>query len=220
MNIVLVGGRRKADYILDSLLSKKHTVVVIHDELNFCKMISRTYDVSVICGDGSNPQILEESKIEGFDLLIALTPQDADNLVICQLAKNNYNVKKTFAIVSNPKNVEIFKMLGIDNVISSTHVVAGIIEQMAVVEDMRNFISLGQGQIGVMEIEISNAHKICNKQIQKLDFPDKAIIACIIRGGASIIPKGKTQVQAGDRLVILSPSDHQNDVINSVVGKN
>lgn len=87
MKIVVVGGMKKADFLIESLLAKNHKVLAIHDDLDFCKKLSRTYGVTAVYGDGSNPKILEESHIEGFDLLIALTPSDTIPV---------YEDKKTF----------------------------------------------------------------------------------------------------------------------------
>lgn len=154
MNILIVGGWKKADFLLNSLLSKKHKVTVIHDNYEYCKILSRKYDAPIICGDGSKQYILEEAKIYNADIIIAMTPKDADNLVICQLAKNVYGIKRTFATVANPKNVEVFKKLGVDTVVSATYIMAGIIEQIATVEEISNFIPLEGGKIVLMEIII------------------------------------------------------------------
>ena len=63
MNILIVGGRDTTEYLLNSLSNKSHNITFIHDDYDYCKNISRKYDVTVICGDGSKPYILEEAKI-------------------------------------------------------------------------------------------------------------------------------------------------------------
>lgn len=219
MNILIVGGWKKADFLLKSLLLKKHKVTVIHDNYDYCKFLSRTHDAPIICGDGSKPYILEEANIKNSDIVIAMTPKDSDNLVICQLAKKIYGTKRTFTTVSNPKNVDVFRKLGIDTVISATNVVAGIIEQIATVNEISNFIPLEGGKIGVLEIVVKENYPICNKNLMDIKFSEEAIIGCIMRGVNSIIPKGKTKILAEDKLIILSPPEVQKDVIKLVVGR-
>src|SRR5207245_10520851 len=63
------------------------------------------------------------------DALIAVTGDDAKNLVICQLAKLQCHTPRVIARVNNPKNEIVFKTLGIDETISSTRVLMGVIEQ-------------------------------------------------------------------------------------------
>lgn len=216
MKILIVGGWKKADFLTKSLIEKNHKITIIHDNYDYCKFLSRTYNVPVLCGDGSEPAMLEEANIKGFDVVIALTPKDENNLVICQLSKKLFEVKKTFAIVGNPKNVELFKKLGIDTVISATYVATNIIEQMAMVEEISNYIPLVHGQVGLMELHVKENYNIINRIILDINFPKEAIIVCIIRGLNTIIPKGNTKILAGDKLIILSPPQLQSDVIKFI----
>lgn len=219
MNILLVGGRRKVDFLAKSFLSKKHNITIIHEDVKFCKYLSHTHEATVICGDGSKPYMLEDANIEDADIVIALSQKDTDNFVICQLAKKVYGIKRVFATVSNPKNVDVFKKLGINHAISSTYIVAGIIEQMAALIDITEYMPIEQGQIVLMEIIVRANHPVCGKSISEIGISEQAIIACIIRGINSIIPKGKTKIQLDDKLVILSPPEVQRDVIKLLVGR-
>jgi len=220
MNIVMVGGRKKIDFLAKSLLAKKHKITIIHDDENYCKYLARTHDAQVICGDGSKSYILEDANTQGADIVIALTPKDANNLVICQLAKKVFGVKRVFATVNNPKNVEVFKKLGINSAISSTHIMAGIIEQMAAINEIYDYIPIEQGQIVMMEIVVRGNYPVCGKTLAELDIPEQAIIGCIIRGVSSIIPKGRTIIQADDKLIILSPPQVQREMVKLIVGRN
>ncbi|KUO73415.1 MAG: potassium transporter TrkA [Clostridia bacterium BRH_c25] len=219
MNIVMIGGRRKIDFLAKSLLSKGHGVTMIHDDEEYCKYLSRVHDAPVIYGDGSKPYILEDANVQGADIVIALTPYDADNLVICQLVKKVYGVKRVFATVSNPKNVEVFKKLGINTAISATYIMTGIIEQMASIAEMTSFIPIEEGKIVVMEIVVRDNSPVCGKSLAEIPIPEQAIIGCIIRGVNSIIPRGKTQIQADDKLIILSPPKIQQKIVKLIVGR-
>lgn len=218
MKVILVGGWKKVDFLAKGLLEKKHDVTIIHDDESYCKTLSRHHDSCVICGDGSKSYVLRDANIDGSDIIIALTPKDADNLVICQMAKKVFGVKKAFAIVANPKNVDVFKNLGINSVISSTYIVAGIIEQMTTLDEINQAIPIEKGAIVVLEMTVKKEYPVCGKTVQEINMPEKSIIGCIIRNVGSIIPKGKTRILADDKLIILSPPNIQKDVIRIVVG--
>lgn len=217
MNILIIGGRDTTEYLLNSLSNKSHNITFIHDDYDYCKNISRKYDVTVICGDGSKPYILEEARINKNDVVIAMTSSDSDNLVICQLAKKVYDVKKAFATVSNPTNVEVFKRLGIDTAISATYVVAEMIEQITTVNDIYNFMPIEDGSISIIEVVVKEKHYISNKILKDINFCEDAIIGCIIRGNQNIIPNGNTKILPKDKLIILSPSKSKETVLNHVV---
>ncbi len=219
MNILIVGGRKKVDFLARSLLSKGHRVTIVHDNEDYCKYLSRTHDIPVICGDGSKIDILEEADIHKAKIIIAMTPKDADNLVICQIAKKVYGVKSSFATVNNPKNVEVFKKLGINSALSATYIVAGIIEQMAAMDEISNYIPIEQGKVVVMEIMVRDHFPVVGKALSDIKFPEQAIIGCIIRDVDSFIPRGRTVIQAEDRLIVLSPPEIQKDIIKLISGR-
>ncbi len=213
MKIVIVGGGKKVDFLSNSLLSKGHELTIINQDTRDCKYLSRTHKANIVCGDGSKPYILEDAEVAGSDLMLALTPQDADNLVICQLAKKVFGIKRAFATVNNPENVEVFKKLGINTVVSATYILSGIIEQMASVDELANYLPLENGKVQLLEIPVKKEYGINGKQIADIGFPDDAIVGCIIRGGNVIIPKGRTEVHTDDKLIILTNSVSQPKVL-------
>lgn len=219
MKIIIVGGGKKVDFLANSLLSKGHDLTIINQNTCDCKYLSRTHKAKIVCGDGSKPYILEDAEAAGSDLMLALTPQDADNLVICQLAKKAYNIKRAFAAVNNPENVEVFKKLGINTVVSATYILSGIIEQMASVNELANYLPLENGKVQLLEIPVKKEYGIGGKQIADIGFPDDAIIGCIIRGGNVIIPKGRTEIRADDKLIILTNSGFQPKVLEYLFGE-
>ncbi len=218
MNILIIGGKKKADFLMKSLIDKGNKITVIHDDYEYCKTLSRKYDEEIICGDATKMYILEEAKINSMDMVIAMTPKDSDNLVICQLAKNIYGVNKTFATVADPKNVKVFKQLGVDIVISATYVVSRIIEQMATVNDIYNYIPIEDGKASIMEVIIKEHYSLCGKYIKDIKFSQEAIVGCIIRDGNIIIPNGNTKIFAEDKFLIISSTQMQDNIIKSLVG--
>ena len=121
MRIAVAGGKTKADYLIRMLLSKGHELVVINDDREYCTYLCQTHRIPVIHGDPCKLYVMDEAGIEGFDIMIALKPSDADNLAICQTAKRIYHIRKTVAVVGNPKSVDIFKRLGVSTAISATY---------------------------------------------------------------------------------------------------
>ncbi|MBC5997424.1 TrkA family potassium uptake protein [Romboutsia ilealis] len=216
MNIIIIGGRKKAEFLLKSLLDKKYTTSIINKDYEYCNELSEKYECSIIHGDGGKRYILEDAGIQHADVVIAMTSKDATNLVICQLAKKIYNVKKSFATVTNPKNVDVFKNLGIDGAISATYIVSDIIEQMATINDIYKFMPIENGKVNILEVIVNEESSLCNKYIKDINLPTKSIIGCIIRGLNSIIPNGNTKINSDDKLIILYDVTVHNDMIREL----
>jgi len=130
MRVAIVGGRTRADYLVESLVSVDHRVVVVNRDRDLCEYLSNRYeDVDVVCGNGTKRFVLDDAGIDGFDIVIALTNVDADNFVICQLAKHFYDIEWQICTVSDPRNIDVFRKLGVSAAISGTYTIAKAIEK-------------------------------------------------------------------------------------------
>ena len=219
MKIAIVGGRNKADYLIGFLLSKNHTVVAINDDEAYCNYLADTYEIPIIIGDACKRNILDEAHINGFDVLIALTPNDADNLAICQLAKKLYAVKKAVCIVTNPKNVDVFKQLGLTTVISTTYMVARYIEQASTIENLIQTLSIEDEKAFMTELKLDSSFPCIGKKLVDLHFPRHAIIGCIFRDGKMHVPNGQSILQPDDKIFILSDPADQTEALRIITGE-
>ncbi|MEL7606748.1 Trk system potassium uptake protein TrkA [bioreactor metagenome] len=130
MKILLVGGHTKLSYLAKLLKSSGHDVTIVNADKQLCEMLSDSHEVFAICGDGTKSSVLESANAAKMDAVIALTGNDASNLIICEISKKQFNIKTTLSIVNNPQNINMFKELGVDKCISAIQIFADFIEQM------------------------------------------------------------------------------------------
>lgn len=208
MKIVIAGGATESEFLAEMLIRKGHTTVFINEDKIFCDlMASKFKDLMVIIGDPRNLSVLYEAEIEGFDIMISLCSEDADNLSICQMGKKMLGIEKILCSVTNPKNVQIFTKLGIDHVVSSAYFIAEMLKNAAVLENMIQSLPIEEGKIVLGEIIVSSQSPAVNKYIKEIKgIPEDSIISCVIRNTGIIIPKGNTMIMPGDKLITLSSS--------------
>lgn len=218
MNIVVAGGREEADFLIASLLSKKIKLKVINDDKNYSKYLSDKHNISVMYGDSSKEYILEDADIAGFDVLIALSNNDADNFVTCQLAKKIFDVKRVVCTVNNPINVDVFKKLGVNSVISSTYTVARALEQATTLENLVNTLSNEDEAFSISELTLQSDSRYVGKQIKNVKLPAKARITCVIHKGKMVIPTGQTTLYADDKVLLLSAKECHEEAIEMMTG--
>lgn len=213
MRVAVAGGKNKADYLIRSLLENRHTVVAIHDDPEYCRYLARCHKIPVVCGDPCKRYVLDDAEIDDFDILIALRPQDADNLVICQNARLLYHIRKTVSIVSDPKHVEIFQRLGVSRAISATHLVASYIEQASTIENLIDTLSLEQGRISLTEVMIARNSYFAGRTICDISLPEGMVISSILRGVDICSPHDDTTIEPNDKLLILSQGAARDQVL-------
>lgn len=218
MNIVVAGGRAKADFLIGSLIDKKNKVIAVNDGREYCEYLTEKYNIPVIVGNPCKKFVLDDAGMQGFDVLVALRPDDAENLAICQMASRLYQIKKTVCIVSNPRNVDIFKELGVTNAISGTYMVAGMIEKASMIDSLVQTLDIEDEMAAVTEITVKKEYPVCDEMIMDMSLPDNVIISCIIREKNMLVPNGSFIVKERDKLIIISSKQIQNEMLKAVSG--
>jgi trk system potassium uptake protein len=214
MRILIAGGRTQADFLIGQLKQKKHKLVVINEDPVYADHLAATHQIPIICGDSSKYFILEEAGIQDFDVVVALTHRDADNLAICQYCKRCFGVKKCICIVANPKNVELFKELGVNTVISVTHMVSQYIAQATSVENLIKTFSIEDEKVIVSEVMIEPTYACVGQTLRDIELPHDTIIGCILRKNKGMtIPSGSTEIRVGDKLMVLTAPESQKKAI-------
>lgn len=218
MKIVLANGKNKVDFLIDLLELEKHQLIIINDDKNYCNYLAQKYNRNIIYGNPIKDYVLEEAEITGFDIIIALSNNDADNFIVCQLAKKFFKIKKAVCVVTNPKNVELFERLGMDTVVSATYMLATFIKRASNIDNIVKTLPLENEKIIMNELIINAAYPIVGKKIQELVFPKNTNISCIIRDLNIIIPNGSTKIMIGDKLFVLSTPDNQQELLKTIMG--
>ncbi|MGM0435962.1 MAG: potassium channel family protein [Bacillota bacterium] len=219
MKILISGGRKKTRYLLQSLNTTKHKVVVVNKDKDFCKVLSREFkNVAIIHGDATVPDTLEDAGVYNFDLGITLCNQDTENLVIGLLLKNVFTLDRVVSIVNTPHNVNVFKELGVTETINSAKVIAGIIEQHAFVQSLKMFMPLEDENLLILDIEVTEKSPVITRAVESIKLPSDAVITAILRDGKATIAKPKTILEHKDRIIITTLKKTKNKVIKAISG--
>ena len=209
MKIVIAGGQSKADFLIEMFKKEHHKLVVINDSLSYGTYLAKKHKVDVIINDPTSKFVLEEAQIENFDVLVALLPNDADNLALCQIAKSVFSVKKTVASVSDPRNVQYFRMMGVDTAISATY-----IEKASVFEGIARSIVTEFEALAITTITIEKNSIMADKSLAVINLPSGISIGAVMRENDVIVPRGSTVLYPGDKVLVISSSKQQQDAID------
>jgi trk system potassium uptake protein TrkA len=204
MYIIVVGGGKVGYYLTKTLVNEGYEVLLIEKNPKKVAVYAERFGSVVLEGDGAESSTLEAAGVARADVVIAVTGDDEDNLVICQTAKKGFNVPRTIARVNNPKNEEIFKKLGIDVTVSATNLILSIIEQEIPERGLVHLMTLKHAQLAIVEATVEDGSPVEGKQLAEIDFPPNVVISAVLRDGTLMIPKGDTTLQSGDEVIALS----------------
>lgn len=207
MKVCIAGGGKVGMYLAQSLLSHRHSVIIIEPQEALCRTLADTLDVPVVCGDSIRFDTLRTADVASCDAFVAVTGSDEDNLIACQIAKREFGVDRTVARASNPKNRDLLHTLGVDTVVCGTDNLSHILEQEIETDTIRQLLSLGGGTASLNEILLPENFKYAGKQVMEIPIPGDSILVCITRDTEFIIPHGNTVLLPWDRILCLTQDD-------------
>lgn len=219
MLAVIVGGGRGGSYLARDLQSQGYQIKVVDRRPEVVARLRQEIGGDVICGDGSSPQTLEQVGVAKADLLVALTHNDEDNLVVCRLAKHHFRVPRVIARVNNPLNEWLYnKAWGVDVAISQTHLTSKIIEEEIGLGELVTLLKLNRGAAALVELRLPETSPCQGKAIRDLNLPGETVIVSVIRGGGLIIPRGDTHLEAGDEILAVTTVEAEKALKDLLVG--
>lgn len=203
MNIVIMGGGKVGESLARRILENRHEVKLIEVSRERSYKLANELDIEVICGDGTNIAVLENAGVREADCFIAISGNDADNLVASQLAKNYFKAKKVIARANDPRNMEMMHVLGVDYAVSSTEIIARIIEQEANLMEFRLVASLNKGKGQICSVTLAENSALDGMEVRSIVFPKGSLLISIVRKEKLIIPSGTTVLQSGDEIIAV-----------------
>lgn len=219
MYILVVGGGKVGYYLTKSLLKEGHEVLVIEKDPRKCARLIDELGANVLQGDGCEAFAMMEAGTSRADVVIAVTGDDEDNLVVCQLARHKFNVPRTIARINNPKNETIFHKLGIDVTVSSTELILSQIESVIPSQALVHLLTLKSVGVSFIELQIPPDSPALSHPLRELGIPDDCILPLVIRGGKeAIIPHGDTMLNAGDQVILVTSEASQETVLRILHG--
>ena len=204
---VIVAGAGKVGWNLTrELIGAGHEVTVIESDRRRYLSVEQELEHSVQYGDATELWVLERAGIQRADLVVAVTGDDEDNLLICQVAKEKYLCERIIARVNNPRNYVHFKLLGIEPAVSATDLILRLIEHEVPRYGMVHLLDLPKERLEIIEMVVSEDSPAAGKRVSEVTLPDGALVISLLREGRGYVPKGDTMVMAGDEvLVVLDP---------------
>jgi trk system potassium uptake protein len=206
--IIIAGAGKVGWNLARELIEDEHEVTVIESDRNRYLTVEEELEHAIQHGDASELWVLERAGIVRADMVVAVTGDDEDNMLISQVAKEKYLVEHTIARVNNPRNLEHFDLLGVRPVVSATDLILRLIEHEVPHHGLVHLLDLRQEQLEIIELEVTDGAPAAGKEIGELQLPEGCLVVSVLREGTGFVPKADTVVQPGDEvLAVLSPGD-------------
>src|SRR5437762_13637186 len=203
--LVVAGAGEVGLHLSQALLEAGHEVTILEADRRRANYVQERLGSIVMNAAADEGRAQMEAGCNRADALIAVTGDDAKNLVICQLAKLNCHTPRVIARVNNPKNEIVFKTLGIDETISSTRVLMGVIEQELPTGGFMPLMPLAGTPNELIEAEIAPGSPPAGKTNGARRLPTGALVGGVVRKGKLMAADDETKLEVGGRPSRPSP---------------
>jgi trk/ktr system potassium uptake protein len=206
MYVVIAGAGKVGWNLARELIEKGNEVTLLESDRNRYLVVEQELEHAVQYGDATELWVLERAGIVRADLVVAVTGDDEDNILICQMAKEKYLCERIIARVNNPRNRQHFELLGIQPAVSATDLILRLIEHEVPRYGLVHLLDLREEQLEIIEVEVGDGAPAVGTRVSEISLPEGSLIISILRDGGGFVPKSDSVVEVGDEvLLVLDP---------------
>jgi trk system potassium uptake protein TrkA len=219
MFAIVIGGGKVGANVTRSLAERDQEVVLIECKSARADSLESEFGHRVVHGDGTELYVLEEAGVtRPPDIVVAVTGDDEDNLVIAQLCRERYGVEKVIARVNDPRNQGHFDLLGVSPTVCPTQRIMALIEHEVPEHALVHLLELRKENLEIIEVEIDRKCPCVGKPVDKLGLPPGAKLISVVRGGIAEIAVGATVLEVGDQVLAILEPTREDEVRKLLLG--
>jgi trk system potassium uptake protein TrkA len=219
MYVVVAGGGKVGSNSTRSLLEMGHEVTMIEQRLDRFARLEEEFGAVVMRGDATEISVLERAGIaRPPELLLAVTGDDEDNLVISQIGKEGYGVPKAIARVNDPRNQQHFDLLGITQTLCATTSILGLVEHEIPEHGLVRLLELQQEGLEIVEVQIEKNSPVAGSRVGGLSLPSGSRLISVFRHGRTELVEPATVMRPGDQVLAIVSNDSALDLRRALLG--
>lgn len=218
-NAMIVGGGTIAYYLARRLLSVGISTKIIEKDPARCEQLSELLPkATIICGDGTDQNLLAEEGIDNADGFAALTGLDEENILLSLYAKTASHAK----VVTKVNRINfnsVISTLNLDSItfpsLLTANTIVGYVRSMmnaSMNNNVENLYKLEDGRLEALEFHIREESSVTNIPLVKLNIKKNILVCCINRHNQAIIPGGQDSIQVGDSVILVLANERLHDI--------
>ncbi|MCB1149655.1 MAG: Trk system potassium transporter TrkA [Chlamydiia bacterium] len=223
MNVVIVGAGQTGRYISNLLSAEGHNVLLVDNDPEKLQQAAWNSDIAIKEGSGTDWQLLDDLLEISPDLIVALTDEDATNLVTTSTAKH-LGYPRTIARVRdnrylNRTRLDFGRIFDVDEFICPELLVANEIYKYMISPGALRVETFAHGAVQLRTITIPSTWRQRDVPLAKLELPQGMVVGLIRRKNKEthdysakeryeiIFPHGSDTILPGDELTLIGETD-------------
>ncbi|MDO4623301.1 MAG: Trk system potassium transporter TrkA [Eubacteriales bacterium] len=215
---MIIGGGGIAYYLTEILLRMGIDVKIVEQSHKRCMELNEIFpDATIVCGDGSDREILREEHIENMDALVACTGIDEVNAILSLYGQNKVK-KKVITKLNHIEFNEVIDNLHLDSQVNPKQLTAQRIVSFvratgnSMDSKCDTLYRLLNGRAEALSFRLEEGSRILGIRLMDMKLKDNVLIAGIVRNGKHVIPGGQDSFCAGDTVIVVTTHSGFDDI--------
>ncbi len=225
MKIIIVGAGQVGGTLAENLAGENNDITLVDTNMERLRELQDKFDLRIVNGHGSHPQVLREAGAEDADMLVAVTNSDETNMVACQIAYSLFNIPNKVARIreqaylSERERLFHGEAIQVDHLISPEQLVTDYLRRLIEYPGALQVVDFAGGRVGLVAVKayyggplVGNALATLKEHMPHID----ARVAAIFRQGRAIRPQGTTIIEADDEVFFVAAAGHIRAVMSEL----
>ncbi len=213
--ILILGLGGVGLYLAKRLIHEEYAITIIEPDATLVAHADGQIDARMIKGSAMDISCWEEAHAEKMDYLIAVTDNDAVNMMAAMIA-DSFGIAKKIARVrssdfGNSDSILTAEDLKLDLLIHPEELVAQEIVRLIQINSSNEIIDIAQGEIQLLATGVDESSPLANKKLKDIagmyDSFSFRVVA-IARGISTIIPGGDELILPNDHIFIMAAQEN------------
>lgn len=204
-SIMIAGGGHVGAGLAMTLKHSHQVKLIEHSVHRVAALAEMLGDTVVLCGDATDQELLRAENIEQMDVFIAVTNNDAVNILSAMLAKR-LGARKTMALINHTEYSDLIHEGDIDVTFSPRQTTVGSLLTHIRRGDVACVYSLRKEAAEAIETVVhgdETTSKVVGKRIDEVPLPPGTTIGAIVRGDTVLMAHDNIVIQSGDHVILF-----------------
>ena len=213
LDIIVAGGGRVGFQTAELLANRGHDVTIVETEERVVSEIADEWVATVIEGDATDPDIIEQAGIDRADAIAALTGETGLNLAVCLAALELQPEIRTVARIDRAAAESYTRF--VDAILFPERAGARVAANEIVGSDVQTLVDM-TGDLEIMLVRVAEGAPAAGKRLADVRLPAGALIVSDDDGNR--IARSDTTLTPGSRYVVAIEPDVADEVMNLMRG--
>ena len=213
LDIIVAGGGRVGFQTAELLANRGHDVTIVETEERVVSEIADEWVATVIRGDATDPDIIEQADVDRADVIAALTGETGLNLAVCLAALELQPEIRTVARIDRATAESYTRF--VDAILFPERAGARVAANEIVGSDVQTLVDM-TGNLEIMLVRVAEGAPAAGKRLADVRLPAGALIVSDDDGNR--IARSDTTLTPGSRYVVAIEPDVADEVMNLMRG--